>query len=77
MTDLYPTMTRRKLLAAVAHGRIVISQSFILWRVDHGYNRRCESAVREQVVAGWIRLGPDGCTYELTDTGRAVLDGAR
>lgn len=77
MTDLYPTMTRRKLLSAVGRGHIVIANGVTLWRIDGGWNKRCESAIREQLAAGWVVLGADGCTYELTETGRAVLDGAR
>lgn len=77
MSDLYPTKTRLKLLTAVAHRRVVIANGVTLWRSDGGFNRRCESAIREAVAAGWAVLGGDGATYELTDAGRAVLDGAR
>lgn len=76
MSDLFPTKTRLKLLTAVEHQRIVVANGVTLWRSDGGWNRRCESAVREAAAAGWVVLGGEG-RYELTAAGRAVLDGAR
>ena len=76
MTDLYPTKTRLAFLGAVKRRRIVKTGSgATMWRLDAGYSRRCESAAREAAAAGWVALGADGCTYELTEVGRAVLDG--
>jgi len=77
MTDLFPTLTRRKLLTAVAAKRVVVANGVTVWRKDRSFHHRCDSAIREQLAAGWVVLGADGCTYELTEAGRAVLDGAR
>jgi hypothetical protein len=40
-----------------------------------GGHHRVDGSVREMRRAGWVRLGDDGGTYQLTDVGRAVLDG--
>jgi hypothetical protein len=77
MTTLYPTKTRLKLLTAIGNGRVGITNGLTLWRTDGAFNRRCDAQAREVAAAGWARLGADGCTYELTDAGRSVLDGAR
>jgi hypothetical protein len=72
--------TRRDLLRAVAHRRVTAANGIILRRTDGernlNLNRRCDAAVRELEAAGWVRLGDVG-TYELTEVGRDVLDGAR
>lgn len=73
MSDLYPTRNRVKLLVAAAHGRIVIANDITMWRSDGGWNRRCDAMAREAEAAGWLALGADGCTYELTETGRALV----
>jgi hypothetical protein len=75
-TDLYPTLTRRKLLRAVEHHRVVAANGVVLWHTDGGYSHRCDAKIRELEAAGWVLLGVGG-VYELTDDGRAVLDGAR
>jgi hypothetical protein len=78
MSDLYPTKTRLDLLRAVAYGRVTVSPgSQIIHRTESSFSRRCDSAIREQEAVGWVRLGADGGTYEPTEAGRAVLDGAR
>jgi hypothetical protein len=76
--DLYPTRDRRGLLVAIDKGQVYWSLSGLLtWRAPgRGQNQRVGRRVRELVDAGWVReLGDDRPAYELTDTGRAVLDG--
>jgi hypothetical protein len=75
VSDLYPTKTRRDLLGAVDRGQVYLTEKGqIMRRGDDYFPRTCTAAMRELVPAGWVRLGP-GSVYELTDTGRAVLDG--
>ena len=76
MTDLYPTKTRLGLLRAVDNGRVKLSHSGAIIRASSYANRRADASTRELMQAGWVQLGPDGGTYELTGDGRAVLDGA-
>lgn len=69
---------RRTLMAAVDRGQVTRSAGgVILYRTRHaGFNHRVDNRVRELMRAGWVRLGRDGGTYQLTDAGRAALDGA-
>jgi hypothetical protein len=76
MNDLYHTKTRLDLLRAVAHDRVFTANGITLRRTEVSLNRRCDVAIRELEAAGWVRMGDAG-TYELTDAGRDVLDGAR
>lgn len=76
MSDLYPTKTRRKLMRAVEHRRVVAANGVVLWHADGSYNHRCDAKVRELEAAGWVRPGVNGI-YELTEDGQAVLDGAQ
>jgi hypothetical protein len=75
VSDLHPTLTRRKLLTAVQGGRIRRTQKGNVIHADGALNRRADAAIREVEAAGWVRLGPDGGTYELTDDGRNVIGG--
>jgi hypothetical protein len=75
--SLYPTKTRLTLLGAIDRGKVKLSHSGVILRYTNGHaNRRADASTRELEQAGWVRLGPDGGTYELTGDGRAVLDGA-
>lgn len=74
MTDLYPTKTRRDLLAAVDRGQ-VRRQNGIATRNNAGRPKtRVDAAIREAEAAGWVELGADD-VYALTDVGREVLAG--
>jgi hypothetical protein len=76
--SLYPTKTRLDLLRAVDYGRVFTANGIIVRRTDGAQtlNRRCDAAIREFQAAGWVRMG-NADTYELTDAGRDLLDGAR
>jgi hypothetical protein len=73
---LYPTKTRLDLLRAVDYRRVFTANGITVRRTEAGPNRRCDAVVREIEAAGWVRLGNTG-TYELTDAGRDLLEGAR
>lgn len=76
MSELFPTKTRRNLLTAVHRQRVTRSPAgVVMRRGDHGFKTRAEAAVREVEAAGWVQLGDDGGTYELTDAGRAAMGG--
>lgn len=72
----YPTKTRLDLLRAVDYRRVFTANGITVRRTEARLNRRCDAVVRELEAAGWVRLGDAG-TYELTEVGRDVLDGAR
>lgn len=77
MTALHPTRTRLDLLRAIDGGTVTLRQSGAVIRaMRKGGHHRVDGSVREMRRAGWVRLGDDGGTYELTGAGRAVLDGA-
>jgi hypothetical protein len=68
--------TRRELLDAISRGRVHRTfKGTIIRQMGGSFNRRCETGVREFEAAGWVRLGDDQSTYELTEDGRAALDG--
>jgi hypothetical protein len=84
VSDLYPTPSRLDLLRAVAAGEVFGSHHHktMKWRVRWG-QATVTSRVTELAVAGWVGVGAStGWSYyarkpyELTDAGRAVLDGA-
>lgn len=90
MADLYPTKTRLALLQAVADGAVTHNLHWLgrkparsLWdRVDTSPRWKVvTAAAKEMALAGWICHGkPSGPSiyhsvpWELTDTGRAVLE---
>jgi hypothetical protein len=76
---LAPNRERRRILAAAGRGRVTRGDTgagiYLRGGGSRGYSGRCDGAVQQLLEAGWVRLGDDGGTYELTDAGRAVLDG--
>lgn len=71
------TRARRDLLTAVGRGRVNIANGIILRHTRGSMNQRCDRDIRAFEEAGWVVLGADGGTYELTDAGRAAAGGAR
>lgn len=87
---LFPTKTRLALLQAVADGAVEHCMHWLGTKPSESRWDRIDATPRWKVVtaaakelghAGWIRLGrPDGkgiystVRWELTDTGRAVLE---
>lgn len=70
--------TRRELLDAIHRGRVHRTfKGTVIRQMGGSFNRRCDVAVREFEAAGWVKLGADASTYELTDAGQAALDGDR
>lgn len=79
-TDLHPTPTRLALLRAVDAADVIEGltedtdgDTWLLAQPPYEH-RRVTSRVDEALLADWVRLGPDGVTWRLTDSGRAVLD---
>lgn len=70
---------RRRILAATGRGRVMRGDTgvgiYLHGGGSKGFSGRCDGAVQQLLEAGWVRLGADGSTYELTEDGRAVLDG--
>jgi hypothetical protein len=66
---------RRDLLAAIDRGRVNVANGIILRHTRGAMNQRCDRDVRAFEEAGWVVLGADGGTYELTDAGRAEIAG--
>lgn len=85
MADLYPTQTRLALLQDVKDGLIVADvRSEDVWRDERlagiydpmtATRTKVTARVRELEEAELIQLGGN-YIYRLTDTGRAVLNGA-
>lgn len=84
--DLYPTKSRLALLEAIAQGHVYdlhdderdTITTFDTTGAEDGIPaRRVTARVDEMVRAGWVCIGRDDVTWELTDAGRAVLDNDR
>jgi hypothetical protein len=71
------TFTRNRLLEAVGRGRVQLAGGAVLLRSRGGANRRCDKDIRWLVDAGLVRMGPDGGTYEPTESGWDALGGPR
>lgn len=67
---------RQALLDAVSRGRVYRSLKHCDMRMERGrMNQRVDRALRELREAGWVELGADGRTYQLTSAGGVVLEG--
>jgi hypothetical protein len=78
VTELVLNRTRRNVLAAVSHGRVTLNDAgHPFLRIRNGYSHRCDKDINLFLAAGWIVLGDDQATYQLTDAGQAVMDGGR
>jgi DNA-binding transcriptional regulator PaaX len=76
--SLYPTKTRLALLQAVADNDVwKIADGDTIDLIEGGHSeRRVTAAIAEMERAGWVALHDVG-RWELTDAGRAVLDGRK
>lgn len=79
MADTYPTPTRVALLRDVQAGAIRDDQQGVprLYYADGDRTGsvRVAASVRDLAAVGWIEPGP-GDGWELTDTGRTVIEEA-
>jgi hypothetical protein len=73
---IFLNRSRRDLMRAVDAGRVGRTVEGKIMRRGASTGR-CDGAVRELEDAGWVRLGPDRGTYELTGEGITVLGDAR
>jgi hypothetical protein len=79
VSDLYPTKTRLGLLRDAAAGRVRSEHGNIIATDSDGGRRTVSAAVEELCVAGWLKPGEVRAArrqYDITDAGRALLDGA-
>jgi hypothetical protein len=79
VSDLYPTKTRLRLLRDADADRVRSEHGNIIATDHDGGRRTVNAAVEELCVAGWVEPGEvRGARrrYDITDAGRAVLDGA-
>lgn len=74
MTAPIINRSRANLLGATDRGHVYRSYGGCdLRQVRRGQNQRVDRRLRELREAGWVELGPDGRTYQLTDAGRGAL----
>lgn len=76
---LYPTPTRRALLAAVDAGQVVNGDGGT-FLIDGPDARQVRDRIAELAAAGWVELPVDQgvtWTWRLTDVGRDVLATAK
>lgn len=78
LTDLTINRQRLTLLRYIDAGLVSLTRSGCIvrkapkkWGME---NIRCDRGVGDMRQAGWVKVGPDGSTYEVTDEGRALME---
>jgi hypothetical protein len=75
-TVLYPTPSRRLLLADVRDLKVADDEDGDTWlNQGDGTRRRLTAVIREFEQAGWVHRIPDGLGWRLTPLGVDVLEG--